>query len=189
MEPDDTGEFAARLDAARTGDELAWRWLFRLVSGRVVGFLVVRGAPDPEAVAGDTFLDIVRSIKRFRGDERAFVSWCLTIAHRRLVDAFRAASRRPETPTAPGDLDEPAREDVEETALGLVGAARVRHLLDRLTPDQANVLALRIYGEMTLPEVAERLKKPLTAVTSLQHRGLESLRRIIREEGGGEPTP
>jgi len=183
MEPADTGEFAARLAAAKAGDEAAWRGLFRLVSGRVVGFLTARGAPDPEAVAGDTFLDIVRSIRRFRGDERAFVSWCLTIAHRRLVDAFRAASRRPEVATAPGDLEQPEPGDVEETALGLVGAARVRRLLRGLTPDQADVLTLRIYGEMTLPEVAEHLGKPLTAVTSLQHRGLQALRRTIRAEG------
>lgn len=177
-------EFSARLAAAKAGDELAWRFLFRLVSGRVTAFLVARGAPDPEAVAGDAFLDIVRSIRRFRGDQRAFVSWCLTIAHRRLVDAYRATSRRPEAPTDPADLEEAEREDVEEIVLGLVGATRVRRLLDELTPDQADVLTLRIYGEMSLPEVADHLGKPLTAVTSLQYRGLEALRRHL---GVGDP--
>ncbi|HSM01312.1 MAG TPA: sigma-70 family RNA polymerase sigma factor [Acidimicrobiia bacterium] len=185
MESSDTSEFEARLAAARAGDELAWRFLFRLVSGRVVAFLVSRGAPDPEAVAGDTFLDIVRSIRRFKGDQRAFVSWCLTIAHRRLVDAYRASSRRPETPADPVGLEKPETEDVEEVALGLVGATRVRRLLDELTPDQADVLALRIYGEMTLPEVAEQLGKPLTAVTSLQHRGLAALRRRLGDADSG----
>ena len=175
----DAPDFAARLGAAKAGDELAWRFLFRIISGRVVAFLVSRGAPDPEAVAGDTFLDIVRSIRRFRGDERAFVSWSLTIAHRRLVDSWRTASRRPEVATDPADMEGTDAEDVEEAVLGLIGASRVRRLLDELTPDQADVLALRIYGEMTLPEVAEHLKKPLTAVTSLQHRGLEALRRHL----------
>jgi RNA polymerase sigma-70 factor (ECF subfamily) len=178
---DDTSDFAARLAAAKAGDELAWRRLFRLASGRVVGFLVVRGAADPEAVAGDTFLAMVRSIRRFHGGEQEFIAWSLTIAHRRLVDSRRAASRRPEIVTDPADLEQPDHHDVEEAALGLVGAARVRRLLDRLTPDQADVLALRIYGDLTLPEIADRLSKPLTAVTSLQHRGLEALRRLLAD--------
>ncbi|MEX0826755.1 MAG: RNA polymerase sigma factor [Acidimicrobiia bacterium] len=182
MAPSADSDFAARLAAAKAGDELAWRALFRLVSGRVVGFLVVRGAADPEGVAGDTFVDIVRSIRRFTGGEREFVAWCLTIAHRRLVDSWRSAGRRPEVLTDPSDLEQPDDLDVEDTALGLMGAARARALIDRLTPDQADVIALRIYGDLTLPEIAKRLSKPLTAVTSLQHRGLEALRRLIADK-------
>lgn len=177
----DSSDFGARLASAKAGDELAWRSLFRLVSGRVVGFLVVRGASDPEGIAGDTFVDIVCSIRRFKGGEREFIAWCLTIAHRRLIDSWRSAGRRPEVLTDPSDLEEPDDLDVEDTALGLMGAARTRLLLDRLTPDQADVLALRIYGDLTLPEIAKRLSKPVTAVTSLQYRGLESLRRLLAE--------
>jgi DNA-directed RNA polymerase specialized sigma24 family protein len=62
------------------------------------------------------------------------------------------------------------------------GSARrrsARRLLAELTPDQADVLALRIYGDLSLPEVARTLGKPLTAVTSLQHRGLEALRKLL----------
>ena len=170
-----------RLEAARAGDEAGWRWLFKLISGRVVAFLVTRGASDPEDVASETFLDIVRSIRRFDGGERDFVSWSLTIAHRRLVDARRTSSRRREINTDPADLEQAAHINVEESALGLVEATRARRLFDHLTSDQAEVLALRIYGELTLPEIAHSLGKPLTAVTSLQHRGLKRLRRLLAE--------
>ncbi len=170
-----------RLEAARAGDEAGWRWLFKLISGRVVAFLVTRGASDPEDVASETFLDIVRSIRRFDGGERDFVSWSLTIAHRRLVDARRTSSRRREINTDPADLEQAAHINVEEAALGLVEATKARRLFDHLTSDQAEVLALRIYGELTFPEIAHSLGKPLTAVTSLQHRGLERLRRLLAE--------
>lgn len=179
--PTDSSDFETFLEAARSGDEAAWRWLFRLISGRVVAFLVARGASDPEGVAGDTFLGIVGSIRRFRGGERDFVSWSLTIAHRRLIDSRRASSRRPEVPTDPIDMERADPGDVEESALGLVEATRVRRLLDQLTADQADVLALRIFGELTLPEISHHLAKPLTAVTSLQHRGLERLRRLLAD--------
>jgi len=174
-----TDDFADRLARARKGDELAWQALFRSVSGRVAGFLVSRGAPDAEGVAGDVFLDVVRSIRRFEGDERAFRSWVLTIAHRRLVDALRSRRRLLERATDPADLEQSDPVDTESEALGLVRAAEARRLLDHLTVDQADVLALRMYGELTLPEIAEHLGKPLTAVTSLQTRALDRLRRML----------
>ena len=179
----DESDFERNLTAAKAGDDAAWRWLFRLVSGRVVAFLVTRGVPDPEGVAGDTFADIVRSIRRFHGGEHEFVSWSLTIAHRRLVDAWRVSARRREVATDPADLEQAHPGDVEETVLGLVAATRARELFEQLTPEQADVLALRIYGDLTLPEIAHHLEKPLTAVTSLQHRGLERLRRLLAEAG------
>ncbi len=172
-------DFPAALAGAKHGDEGAWRDLFQIIAGRVVGFLVVRGVRDPENVAGEVFADVVRSLKRFKGDRRDFVAWTLTIAHRRMVDAVRSAVRRPEDPTPEDQLDRLDSVDVEATALGLVGADRARRLLGLLTTEQADVVALRIYGELTLPEVARRLDKPLTAVTSLQHRALEALRRHL----------
>src|SRR3990172_9948603 len=83
-------DFAATLAAAKKGDERAWHQLFRIIAGRVVAFLVSRNTPDPEDVAAEVFADVVRSIRRFEGDRHAFVSWTLTIAHRRGVDAIRA---------------------------------------------------------------------------------------------------
>jgi RNA polymerase sigma-70 factor (ECF subfamily) len=177
----DLDDFEAILAAARRRDDRAWNELFRLVSGRVVAFLVSRRCPDPEGVAADVFADLVTSLKRFRGDERQFVSWTLTITHRRMVDAIRAATRRPAIAAPLEELDLPDRADVEGEILGLEGAAAARVLLEQLTPDQADVLTLRIYGELTLPEVADHLGKPLTAVTSLQHRGLEALRRMLTD--------
>jgi RNA polymerase sigma-70 factor (ECF subfamily) len=170
-------DFAATLAAAKKGDERAWHQLFRVIAGRVVAFLVPN-TPD-EDVAAEVFADVVRSIRRFEGDHNAFVSWTLTIAHRRRVDAVRASVRRLEAAAPVEDLDRAGSEDVEREALGLVAAEAARRLLAELTPDQADVLALRIYGDLSLPEVARTLGKPLTAVTSLQHRGLEALRKLL----------
>lgn len=178
----DTGSgagFADVLARAREGDDAAWRDLFDIVSGRVVAFLVSRGATDPEEVAGDTFLDLARSIDRFSGDRSAFVSWTITIAHRRLIDAQRLSARRLELVTDPVDVDEADIRDRADISSELVAASRARELLDELTPEQADVLALRIYGELTLAEVADHLGKPLTAVKSLQYRALARLRRTL----------
>lgn len=59
----------------------------------------------------------------------------------------------------------------------------VRRLLGALTPEQRDVLALRLIGEMTVDEVATALQKPPGAVKALQRRALATLRRTIASGG------
>ena len=53
------------------------------------------GAPDPEDVLGEVFLQVARDISTFDGEETGFRSWVFTIAHHRLIDARRHTARRP----------------------------------------------------------------------------------------------
>ena len=56
---------------------------------------------------------------------------------------------------------------------------RVRHVLDRLTPDQRDVLLLRVLGGLTIDEIAFVLGRRSGAVKMLQARGLAAIRREI----------
>ena len=87
--------FSDLLAAARAGDEHAWERDLRGLAPIVLGYLRANGAPDPEDVLGETFLQVARDISRFEGDESSFRSWVFTIAHHRLIDARRYSARRP----------------------------------------------------------------------------------------------
>jgi RNA polymerase sigma-70 factor (ECF subfamily) len=52
----------------------------------------------------------------------------------------------------------------------------------RLSPDQQDVLLLRLFGELTVDEVARALGKGRGAVKALQRRGLGALAKAIAEE-------
>ena len=56
-------------------------------------------------------------------------------------------------------------------------------LLGTLSPDQRDVLLLRIIGDLSVDRVAEVLGKTPGAVKALQHRGLTQLRKTVVEEG------
>jgi RNA polymerase sigma-70 factor (ECF subfamily) len=56
---------------------------------------------------------------------------------------------------------------------------RVRRALATLTPDQREVILLRILGGFTIDEVAAVVRKRPGAVKALQARALERLRRSI----------
>jgi RNA polymerase sigma-70 factor (ECF subfamily) len=63
-----------------------------------------------------------------------------------------------------------------------VDAGRLRAALHTLTPDQRDVLALKFASGLSNNEVARVMGKPVTAVKSLQHRGLAALRRMLGSE-------
>jgi RNA polymerase sigma-70 factor (ECF subfamily) len=171
------------LAAAKTGAEWAWAALYRSLAGQVTGYLRSRGASDPEDVTSEAFLNIARAIHTFEGDEKSFRSWIFVIAHRRLLDHRRAASRRP---VERGRLMEPKYEpvggDVEAEAVERLVTSELLQTFEGLTEGQRDVLGLRIVAALSLEETAHVMGKSVGATKALQRRALESLRERIDSE-------
>ncbi len=149
--------FDSVLTAARAGADWAWERIYADLAPTVAGYLRGQGAAEPEDLAGETFLQVVRDLARFSGDERAFRSWVFTIAHRRLIDERRRRGRRPVTPAADETLELAAGSggDVADESLDRVSDDRVRAAMACLPEDQRAVLLLRILGDLTIEEIAE----------------------------------
>ncbi len=175
----DQAEFTGVLEAARTGSRAGpGRGLYADLSGPILGYLRTRGAAEPEDLLGEVFVQVARNTAAFVGDYPAFRSWVFTVAHHRLVDERRYRSRRP---VEPGDIPETARGlgDTEAEALNGLATAEVIALLDTLTPEQRDVLLLRIVGDLSVEDVARIVGRRSGAVKALQRRGLETLRRAL----------
>jgi RNA polymerase sigma-70 factor (ECF subfamily) len=168
-------DFRSVLAAARMGEEAAWERIYRSLAGSVIGYLRARGAADPEDLAGEAFLQIVRDLDRFAGDERDFRAWAFTIVHRRLIDDRRRRARRPAV--ADGPVPEVAAGDVRADASARLERAAVLDVLAGLPVDQRTVLLLRILGDMTIEEIASAVGKRPGAVKALQRRGLRRAAR------------
>lgn len=172
--------FPQVLTAAQAGGDWAWEALYRDLAPMVLGYLRSRGAADPDDLLGEVFLQVVRDAGSFRGSERDFRAWILTIAHHRLLDDVRYRARRP-AESATGEVLEAAGPagDVEIDALMGLELGRLRRGLEALSPDQQDVLMLRLFGELTIEEVATIVGKRPGAVKALQRRGLMALRKIL----------
>ena len=158
----------------------------------VVAYLRGQGAADPEDLASEAFVGAVRGLDSFEGDEAAFRSWVLVIAHRRLLDERRRHGRRPSDAVQPERLHHIVETSsigrVEEAALDRVTTARVVTALDQLTDDQRTVVLLHTIGGLTLPQIAQMLHKRLAAVKSLHRRGLAAAARALGESMTDEPA-
>lgn len=172
--------FTQTLAAARQGDEAAWGRVYHELAPSVLGYLRFRGVPEFEDVAGEVFLQVVRDLDRFEGDHRQFRSWVLSIARHRLLDEHRRRGRRPVEPVTEETLVAAGPTgDVEAEALDRLGSAEVLRLIGALSPDQQDVLVLRLVGDLTVEEVAAAIGKRPGAVKALQRRGLQAIGRTL----------
>jgi RNA polymerase sigma-70 factor, ECF subfamily len=138
--------------------------------------------PTAEDLTSDVFKSAIEDLPCFRGPVEALGGWLFGIAHHDLSDYRRRQARHPVQP-----LDELLEEaalaggamDPEQLALDRVEGDRVLAALRQLTPDQREVLLLRLVANLAAPEVAGILHKSTDAVKALQHRGLASLARVL----------
>jgi RNA polymerase sigma-70 factor (ECF subfamily) len=145
----------------------------------VCGYLRAKGAGDPEASTNEVFLGAFGALADFVGDAAQFRGLLFTIAQRRLVDEFRRRARRPLEVEWSPELDDRLDESAEHHVLAGHGEREARALLDGLPPDQKDVMMLRIFGDLTIEQIAGALDKTPGAVKALQRRGLENLRRRL----------
>jgi RNA polymerase sigma factor (sigma-70 family) len=175
--------FQRLLASARAGDHHAWRQIYEALAPGVLGYVRARGASDPEDLTGDVFVQVVRDLASFEGGPEGFRGWVFKIAHHRLLDQRRREARRPQPAQAPLDQEHAHGGDVEAEALERMSLERVTELLDSLSPDQRDVLLLRIVGDLSLEEVAGVVGKRTGAVKQLQRRGLAAIRRQLERQG------
>jgi RNA polymerase sigma-70 factor, ECF subfamily len=163
------------LARASAGDESGFLELWRALQPRLLRFLRVVGCDDPDDVASETWLQVVRDLHKFSGGEEDFRRWLFTIGRHRAIDAARARSRRPVSPMT-GGLDILAdSQQVEDQVLDGMAIEGAVALLARLSPDQAEAVALRVIAGLDTPDVAKILGKSAGAVRVALHRGLKSL--------------
>ena len=148
--------------------------VYRELAPAVHGYLRAQRVPEPDDVLGEVFLQVARDLGRFEGDDDALRKWVFTIAHHRMVDAFRRQSRRPVI--VDHELPELASDGLEDGGLlddDLIAA------LDSLTPDQREVIVLRFVADLPIESVATLTKRTEGAVKAMQHRALEQLSRRL----------
>jgi RNA polymerase sigma-70 factor, ECF subfamily len=169
------GAFEDVLASARAGDESAFAMLWRWLHPPLLRWLTVVAPGNVEDVASEVWLTVTRGLASFEGGDSDFRGWVFTIARRRVVDWSRHRDRQP-----PGTvLDEIDIADPAAMSSALVDAATALEaalaLLQRLTPDQREVVALRVIVGMTVRETAMVVNKSEGAVRVLCHRGLRTL--------------
>ena len=170
----------AVLAAAQAGSESAFSQLWRDGNPALLRYLRVIAPDAAEDVAAETWLQVVRGLAGFRGDERAWRAWLFTTARRRSIDLGRRRSRRPEGPldeVPPGQL--PVSPDSSDLAIENISTRSAMALVAGLPPLQAEVIMLRVVAGLDTETVARLVGRSPGAVRVAAHRGLRRLAGIL----------
>ena len=178
---DDDVAFSDILAAAQAGDGRAIEWLFVRLQPRLLRFLNAQEARAADDIAGDLWLAVATQIAAFEGGWSEFRSWVFSIARRRLADHRRTAVRRRTDVTEAAVFDlRPSSETTEELVLdALSGQEAAAMIASSLRSEQAEVLLLRLLGDLDVDQVARIMNHTPNWVRVTQHRALRNLARRL----------
>ena len=177
-------DFAALLAAAQRGSEQAFSVLWRDVNPALLRYLRVVASEHAEDVAAETWVQVVRGLPRFTGDETAWRAWLFTTARRRLLDQVRLRKRHPSEPLDEmSPMDIPRTAGAEQVAMDHMATESAMALLSKLPEQQAEVIFLRVVAGLDTEAVAEILGRSPGAVRVAAHRGLKKLAALLSEAG------
>ncbi len=171
--------FASALAKAKQGNGDGFTWLYRAYNRRVGALVRSEACPNVDEVVNTVFFKAFRSIDRFVGNHANFASYLYQIARFQVIDERRAQSRQVDIED---DLDIDLIDERTDPAVLTVDrdtANRVHHALQALTPEQREVMVLRVFFGLTGPETAAAMDKPIGAVRSLQNRAEARLRSLV----------
>jgi RNA polymerase sigma-70 factor (ECF subfamily) len=172
---------------AQRGDVGAFGKLYDEYADQVYGFARSRGCAshDAEDVTATVFLKAWESIGNYEERGLPFSAWLFRIARNAIIDAYRRSSRLP-TPVEELELDSEVFFTPEDTVVARAEAEQVRKAVRGLTDDQAAVIALRYWWNLSLKETAETLGKNENAIKALQHRATNTLARMLDKDSSYE---
>ena len=135
-----------------------------------------------EETVQDAFLSAWRGIGGFKRG-RPPKPWLMRILVNRVMDRRRKQS----VPTVPlAGTDHPGTPSVPDEADAFGNRTVVRQALAQLGPEQQQVVVLRYFAELTVPEVARSIGVREGTVKSRLHRALGRMREKLEESGVGE---
>lgn len=176
------------------GDTDAFRKLFQRYYPRVHAFVLRRlgDSASAEDTTVETFAELWRTAKRFRGESRPS-TWIYGIAHFKALAARRAAGRNKRSKVISVDFETlsraPADEDLGQQIEAREEVRRVRLAIQSLPQRYRQVIELAFFENVPYGEIARRLGMAEGTVKTQVSRARDRLRRqLAMRQVGDEST-
>jgi len=170
---------------AAAGDGVALRRLYDALSPKIVGYLRMRGAEDPEGLTNDVFLAVFSRLDRLTGGWQGFRALAFTVAHSRVVDDLRRQARQPRHHEYDAEQDGRTDESAEQRALAGMDDGDATELLALLPEEQRTVVILRVLGDLSVAQTALAMRTTESRVKKLQQRAVFALRGLVSTDETG----
>lgn len=164
------------------GDREAFRHLVEQYKNPLYGtaYLMTGNAAQAEEHVQDAFLLAWRGIRTFQPG-RPVKPWLMRI----LVNSVLGQQRKRSLTTVPLEESLPleAPSDRSESIEAKEDREAVRQALAQLTPEHRQVVVLRYFADLTVPQVARSAGVREGTVKSRLHRALRQMRELLEQSG------
>jgi RNA polymerase sigma-70 factor (ECF subfamily) len=150
-------------------------------------FLMVKNQELAEDLFQDTFVKVIKSLKRGKyQDNGKFLSWVLRIAHNLVIDHFRKENQLKVLTNDDYENDlfnskKLSDITIEETIINKQVTREVRNLVDKLPPEQKEVIVLRHYIGLSFKEIARFSDVSINTALGRMRYALINLRKLMVE--------
>lgn len=173
-----------RVRRAQAGDKRAFAELFRDHRSQVtaLAYRMLGPSSDVEDVVQEVFLQVHRSLPKFRGQSK-FSTWLHRVTVNVILMTRRRAKSRPKTTDEEAARHEPA--EVLSPAHDVARRRRVKafhRLIDQLSDKKRTVFVLHELQGMSPAEIAEIVECPVLTVRTRLFYARKELAELMRSE-------
>jgi len=169
------------IQRANTFDKEALAAIFDIFYEPIYQYIYRHARDDKAAedLASEVFHQFLESLNMRHGPKKSLKAWLYRTAHNLIIE--KAQPDKSYNFGLPGDEYEDDTEVVSQQAENSIRNQALIQALRQLTDKQQEVIYLRFFQGLRLEEVAYALNMTLGTVKSLQHRGLQSMRRYLQD--------
>ncbi|MGD9701326.1 MAG: RNA polymerase sigma factor [Acidimicrobiia bacterium] len=186
--PDDPRAWERSMVARITaGDDSALAAVYDQYAPLVHGIAVrLVGSATAADVCQEVFVALWEHPERFDVERGTLRTYLATIARCRSIDVLRRTGRRAANEQRSIQHAATTAPNVEEAALAMIAAERLRAAVERLPAEQRRAIELAYFGGLTFQQVAQATGAPEGTAKSRLRLALEHLTRALRTDGAVE---
>ncbi len=174
------------------GDEVAFAKLVRKHQERVFGYLLgmVRDREVANDLFQETYLRVIRALNKDRGSytqQGRWVHWVMRIARNAALDYLRSRKKWVDVASSEEDGDDywqrvESNDIAPDEILHRTDQSQwLEECIEKLSPEQREVLLLRHEGELTFKEIAELTNCSINTALGRMRYALINLRQMMLE--------
>ena len=150
-------------------------------------YLFVKDSDLAEDIFQDVFIKIIDTLRRGKyNHEGKFLQWAMRISYNMCVDQFRKSKRRTKVSATETfdifDVLETKDENMETTLIKSQLHSKVRNIVDKLPPEQREVVILRHYADMSFKEISLLTRVSINTALGRMRYALINMRKMVNEK-------
>ena len=146
--------------------------------------LIVKDSYIAEDIFQETFIKIIKNLKAGKyNEEGKFLPWAARIARNMAIDFFRKTKRMPTITDSSGqDVFRTIKIKTENREQQIIRSEKeslVRAAIDKLPPEQRQVLILRHYGDLSFKEIAKMTDVSINTALGRMRYAITNMRKAM----------